>query len=353
MSSDLKNVQFNGVVQKNINKNAQYNDEEVPMDEEKPLKSSINPNTSYEHSVLTTMSSEEDINMKGLLDISNTSKNENMTSSDDFAVSKSKENNAQPTFSQEYFDEIYENLLLDEARFNQKLNSNYMSFQKSINYKMRAILVDWIIDVHNRCNMKKKTLFQTIFIIDAFLSKNNIDKKDFQLLGMASLLIASKETEIIFPSLNTFLALSNFAYTKEELIEMEREVIKKLKFDILAPTAEEFYEINAEYFEFTQEQKYFGEYFLDSSLIDYNLLKYKQSTIAVACGYIVMKFYKLNGVHLILDNSSFDVNQKEVKNCARKLCFLIKNLSNSSLGAAKNKYMSKKYMNIAKLCEGK
>lgn len=155
MSSNLKNVQFNGVVQKNINKNAQYNDEEVPMDEEKPLKSSINPNTSYEHSVLTTMSSEEDINMKGLLDISNTSKNENMTSSDDFAVSKSKENNAQPTFSQEYFDEIYENLLLDEARFNQKVNSNYMSFQKSINYKMRAILVDWIIDVHNRCNMKK------------------------------------------------------------------------------------------------------------------------------------------------------------------------------------------------------
>jgi cyclin B len=285
------------------------------------------------------MSSEEDINMKGLLDISNTSKNENMTSSDDFAVSKSKENNAQPTFSQEYFDEIYENLLLDEARFNQKVNSNYMSFQKSINYKMRAILVDWIIDVHNRCNMKKKTLFQTIFIIDAFLSKSILDKKDFQLLGMAALLIASKETEIIFPSLNTFLALSNFAYTKEELIEMERDVIKRLKFDILAPTAEEFFEINAEYFEFTQEQKYFGEYFLDSSLIDYNLLKYKQSTIAVACGYIVMKFYKLNGVHLMLDNSSFDVNQKEVKNCARELCFLIKNLSNSSLGAAKNKYM--------------
>ena len=351
MSSNLKNVQFNGVVQKNINKNAQYNDEEVPMDEEKPLKSSINPNTSYEHSVLTTMSSEEDINMKGLLDISNTSKNENMTSSDDFAVSKSKENNAQPTFSQEYFDEIYENLLLDEARFNQKVNSNYMSFQKSINYKMRAILVDWIIDIHNQCNMKKKTLFQTIFIIDAFLSKNNIDKKDFQLLGMASLLIASKETEVIFPSLNTFLALSNFAYTKEELIEMEREVIKKLKFDILAPTAEEFYEINAEYFEFTQEQKYFGEYFLDSSLIDYNLLKYKQSTIAVACGYIVMKFFKLNGVHLILKNTFSDVKQKDVKNCARDLCFLVKNLSNSSLGATKNKYMSDKYIKVAELCE--
>ena len=353
MSSDLKNVQFNGVVQNNINTCSLPKSQEVPMDTEKPLKSTMSPNSSYEKSVLTTMSSEDDINQKALLDISSKSKNENLTSSDEVMLIKSKENNTIPIPNQEYFDEIYENLLLDEDVFFKKINPKYMSFQKSINNKMRAILVDWLIDVHNRCNMKKKTLYQTIFIIDVFLSKNTIDKKDFQLLGMAALLIASKETEIIFPSLNTFLALSNFAYTKQELVDMEREVIKKLNFDILAPTAEEFYEINTEYFEFTQEQKFFGEYFLDSSLINYNLLKYKQSTLAVACGYIVMKFFKLDGVHLIIDNSSFNVNQKEVKSCARELCILVKNLSKSTLVATKNKYMSKKYMNIAKLCEGK
>jgi len=353
MSSDLKNVQINRVVQNNINTCSFPKSQEVPMDTEKPLKSTANPNSSYEQSILTTMSSEDDKNQKALLDISSKSKNENLASSDEVTLIKSKESNALPNPNQEYFDEIYENLLLDEDSFSKKINPYYMSFQKSINYKMRAILVDWLIDVHNRCEMKKKTLFQTIFIIDAFLSKNTIDKKHFQLLGMAALLIASKETEIIFPSLNTFLALSNFAYTKQDLVDMEREVFKKLNFDILAPTAEEFFEINAEYFEFTQEQKFFGEYFLDSSLIDYNLLKYKPSTIAVACGYIVMKYYKLDGVHLIIDNRSFDVNQKEVKSCARELCFLLKNLSNSSLVATKNKYMTKKYMNIANLCEGK
>ena len=55
----------------------------------------------------------------------------------------------------------------------------------------------------------------------------------------------------------------------------------------------------------------------------------------------------------MLDNRSFDVNQKEVKSCARELCFLIKNLSNSSLKATKNKYMSDKYLNVAQLCENK
>ena len=353
MSSEQKNVQINGVIQKNINICNNLKDGEVQMEEEKPLKSAVNPNSSYEQSILSTMSSEEDIKKKALIDISNTSKDENLVTSDEIMPSKSKENITISTPNQEYSDEIYENLLLDENTFFQKINPNYMSSQVSINYKMRAILVDWIIDVHNRCDMKKKTLFQAIFIIDAFLTKNIIHKKDFQLLGMAALLIASKESEIIFPSLNTFLAFSNFAYTKQNLVDMERKVLKNLNFDILAPTAEEFFEINAEYFEFTQEQKYFGHYFLDSSLIDYNLLKYKQSTIAVACCYIVMKFYKLDGVHLMLDNRSFDVNQKEVKSCARELCFLIKNLSNSSLGATKSKYMSKKYMKIANLCDGK
>ena len=52
--------------------------DEVPMEEEKPLKSAVNPNSSYEQSILSTMSSEKDIKKKALIDISNTSKDENI-----------------------------------------------------------------------------------------------------------------------------------------------------------------------------------------------------------------------------------------------------------------------------------
>ena len=149
----------------------------------------------------------------------------------------------------------------------------------------------------------------------------------------------------------SFLAFSDNLYTLKELTDMEIKVIRSLEFDILAPTADDFFMINAEYFEFTEKQKFFGEYFLDASLIDYHLLKYKQSTIAVACGYIVIKFFNLNGIHLIVNNTLSDINSNDVKNCAKDLCFLLKNLSNSSLGSTKNKYMSDKYMNVAKLCE--
>lgn len=350
MSLAQKNVQLNGVFLKNMNKISPQKDQEASMDLENPQKYELNIQNESQTSILTTMGSMESLNQKEPL---NNSKSINLNSSDDIKIFKSKEKEVIYSFGEEYFDEVYLNLLLDEKKFYKKINSNYMTLQKSINDKMRAILVDWLIDVHFRFDMKKKTLFNCIYIIDAFLSKNLIDRKYLQLLGMAALLISCKETEIMYPSLNSFLALSDFSYSLQELTNMERFVIKILDFDILAPTAEEFYAINAEYFKFGEKQRFFGEYFLDASLIDYNLLKYNQSTIAVACGYIVMKFFNLNGVHSLLKNTGDNIKQIDVKNCARDLCFLVKNLSNSSLKATKNKYMSDKYMNIAELCEDK
>ena len=85
--------------------------------------------------------------------------------------------------------------------------------------------------------------------------------------------------------------------------------------------------------------------------MDYYLLKYKQSTIAVACGYIVTKFFGLNGSNLILENASPEVKSIEVKECAKYLCYFMENLVNSSLVAAKDKYMSDKYLKVAELIE--
>ena len=47
-----------------------------------------------------------------------------------------------------------------------------MIHQTEINDKMRAILVDWLIEVHSKFKLRKETLFITINIIDRFLEKN-------------------------------------------------------------------------------------------------------------------------------------------------------------------------------------
>ena len=333
-SEDPKKSQLKGKFQITINTSNHQNNPEDPKDEEKSQK----PPQLSEENILTTISSFSPNNQKAPMDISN-DQNMNIKKKQIYS------------FSSDYYDELYLNLILDEQRFYQKINCNYMNFQSIINDKMRAILVDWIIDIHYKLNMQSKTLFQCVYIIDAYLSKNIIERTNFQLLGIAAFLIACKENEVNYPPLSSFLAYSDNAYTLKQLTDMEVKVIQKLDYDIFAPTAEEFFAINSEYFEFTEKQRFFGEYFLDASLIHYKLLKYKPSTIAVACGYIVIQFFKLNGIHLIIDNTNKNVTRKDVKNCAKDLLFLVKNLSKSSLKATKNKYMSNKYMNVAQLWE--
>ena len=291
--------------------------------------------------IKTTPLKEEENNHKKIINYYLTSIPNDIKSTTDSNDSKDTLNDLNNYSSKnEYLDEIYINLLLDEKKFENKINPEYFSFQKSINYKMRSILVDWIIEIHFYFKFLKKTLFQTVYIIDAYLSKKNIDKKFLQLLGVASLLISCKENEIIYPSLNKLIQLTDNAFTISELKNMEIKIMKTLNFDILSPTAEEFFEINAKFFNFSDEHMCVGEYFLKCSLIGYNMLKYNQSTIAIACGYIIMKCFNLEGTDLILKNCNFDIKEKEIKNCAKELCFLIKDLFKSSLGVVKNIYVN-------------
>ena len=46
----------------------------------------------------------------------------------------------------------------------------YMKKQKDINEKMRAILIDWLIEVHYKLKLNADTLFITVNIIDRYLS---------------------------------------------------------------------------------------------------------------------------------------------------------------------------------------
>jgi hypothetical protein len=50
----------------------------------------------------------------------------------------------------------------------------YMGVQSDINEKMRAILIDWLIEVHMKFKLLPETLFLTINMIDRFLEKQVI-----------------------------------------------------------------------------------------------------------------------------------------------------------------------------------
>ena len=266
----------------------------------------------------------------------------------DFNFQNNQEN---ISYAGEYLEEIYMNLLLEERESTIKPKFGYMANQPEINEIMRAILIDWIIDVHLRFNLRQDTLFMTIWLIDAYLSFALVQRDKLQLLGITCLLISGKAHEIYYPQHNKLLEMTDNAYIKEEMLTMENEILKKLNFFIVCPNPIDFYNILSKMFNFEKKQYYLGNYFIEAALINYPILKYSSSVIASSCAYLVMKYYKINGYQKLYNN--FIVNEKcpedVIKDAAKEIYFLVGNLSKSKFKSVKKKFSLTQFENVSEI----
>ena len=257
---------------------------------------------------------------------------------------------------EEYIDDILQNLLEEEKNMKCAINPNYFYFQKEINQKMRNILIDWIIDVHYNFNLKEETLYTTIYIIDSYLSKKVIQRKTFQLLGVTSLLIASKLNDVYFRKIEDYVFITNYSYSIDEIKLMEEDIAKTLNFNFLVPTSLSFFEIISKKIGIFEDiNKYhFGEFLIQSFLIDFKSLFYSYSTISCASCYIVMKFYKMKNYKLCCnknffndkDNYNENTDSTVIKECAKVIYGVISEMVNLNLKSTIRKYSKDKFYNI-------
>jgi cyclin B len=75
-----------------------------------------------------------------------------------------------PQYTAIYSGDIFEFLKNQETKFTP--TDVYMTplKQPDINGKMRAILIDWLVDVHLKFKLKDETLYVTVALIDRYLS---------------------------------------------------------------------------------------------------------------------------------------------------------------------------------------
>ena len=60
-------------------------------------------------------------------------------------------------------------------------------------------------------------------------------------------------------------------------MKFEKDVLRLLNYNIVKPTALDFYEILSKSYNFNSKQYFLGRYFMESTLIDYRMLKYKKN----------------------------------------------------------------------------
>ena len=86
--------------------------------------------------------------------------------------------------------------------------------QKQITPTMRAILMDWIMEVSSEFTLKRETFHLAVSLTDRFLDVyRNIGKSEFQLVGLTSLMLAAKIEEIYPPKIEDFAKSADNGYS--------------------------------------------------------------------------------------------------------------------------------------------
>ena len=252
-------------------------------------------------------------------------------------------NREDPQVNNEYLKEMYHNLLLEEE--NIKSLFGYMKNQTDINEKMRAMLIDWIIDVHFKFKLKADTLFLTVWLIDKYLSLKKVKRNKLQLIGVTCMLIACKYEEIYSPEVFDFVYITENSYDKKDIINLELEILVLLEFNVTVPTSNSFYEIISSSLSFSTQEFFLGKYLLEMFLLDYRSLKYKPSEIANTVCFIIFSHRRNNDVEYLNEKANdfiynYTNNEMSYKDCSRDISFLLEYLESTQLLSVKKKYLT-------------
>lgn len=223
---------------------------------------------------------------------------------------------------------------------------NYMeSVQQSLTPAMRGILIDWLVEVAEEYELSSETLFLAVNYLDRFASKNLVDRRKFQLVGVGCMLIASKYEGIVAPAVDEFVYISANTYTREEVytslwspsprlprsppgletligqlgfffkpknrlrprrvlgdsvvahllppsslqvLKMETVILASLEFSLTAATAKVFLRRFLKAADADLTLAFLASYLCEITLLDYNFLQYLPSVVAAASVFLAL-----------------------------------------------------------------
>ncbi|KAI5967595.1 CLB4 [Candida theae] len=185
----------------------------------------------------------------------------------------------------EYAPEIFNYMRSLEEKY--KPNPYYMDvLQDELRWGMRAVLIDWVVQVHGKFNLLPETLFLTVNYIDRFLSKRKVSLSRFQLVGAVAFFIAAKYEEINCPTVQEVAFMADNAYTIDEFLKAERFMVDVLEFDMGWPGPMSFLRRTSKADDYDYETRTLAKYFLEITIMDARFVASPPSWLAAGAHYL-------------------------------------------------------------------
>lgn len=189
-----------------------------------------------------------------------------------------------PLMAAEYVVEIFD--YLRELELETMANPEYIEHQPDLEWKMRGILVDWLIEVHTRFRLLPETLFLAVNIIDRFLSAEVVALDRLQLVGVTAMFIASKYEEVLSPHVVHFSRVADETFSEKEILDAERHILATLKYNMSYPNPMNFLRRISKADNYDIQTRTLGKYLMEISLLDHRFMEYPQSHVGAAAMYL-------------------------------------------------------------------
>ena len=189
-----------------------------------------------------------------------------------------------PLMVAEYVHEIFDYMKqLEQATMP---NPDYMNDQEELEWKMRGILVDWLLEVHTRFRLLPETLFLAVNIIDRFLSCKVVQLDRLQLVGVTAMFIASKYEEVLSPHVQNFVHVADDGFKDTEILSAERFILSSLNYDLSYPNPMNFLRRISKADNYDIQTRTLGKYLLEIGCLDHRFLEHPPSLVAAAAMYL-------------------------------------------------------------------
>ncbi|GBF88433.1 hypothetical protein Rsub_01145 [Raphidocelis subcapitata] len=110
--------------------------------------------------------------------------------------------------------------------------------QPDVDAHRRLVLVDWLVEVVDDFKLSQSTLHLAVNFFDRYLAAAPaaVPRAGLQLVGAASLWLACKAEEVYPPTLGDFCDVTRHSCSAAALVEMERALLRELRFTLHVPT---------------------------------------------------------------------------------------------------------------------
>ncbi|XP_078389842.1 G2/mitotic-specific cyclin-B3-like [Cetorhinus maximus] len=244
-----------------------------------------------------------------------------------------------------YAEDIFNYMTQREKQF---ALPSYLNRQPEISVHMRAILIDWMVEVQECYDLTLETLYLAVKMVDCFLSKQLCQREVLQLLGATSLLIAAKFEEFCPLYVDDFLYICDDSYKRDEMLMMERTILQVLDFDINIPTVYSFLHHYSKSTEVGTKTLALAHYICELTLQDYSYVEERAFCVASACLCLAMKMVGPDGKPHIVKRAECHTKRR-VCSLLGRLNEMVREQPHRKLRVIYSKYSHRVSFEVAKL----